>query len=70
MLIARKEPIRDTSYVLNFGRWKGHSLADVIKEDPHYVTWLSESTDLDIHADIVDEIGLSFEEAARNAKLR
>ena len=70
MLIAHKEPIRDTSFVLPFGRWKGHTIADVILEDPHYLTWAAENTDLDLHADIIDSIGESFEEAARNAKLR
>jgi hypothetical protein len=70
MLIAHKEPIRDTSFVLPFGRWKGHTIKDVLFEDPHYLTWLAENTDLDLHADILDAIGESFEEAARNAKLR
>jgi hypothetical protein len=49
---------------------EGHTIADVIQEDPHYLTWVAENTDLDIHADILDAIGVSFEEAARNAKLR
>lgn len=70
MLIAHKEPIRDTWYVLGFGRWKGHSIKDVMLEDPQYIIWLSESGTLDIHSDIIDEIETSFIDAAMNAKLR
>lgn len=70
MLIAQKEPIRDTSFVLPFGRWKGHTIADVLIEDPHYLTWLAENTDLDIHADILEEVEKSFIDAAFNARLQ
>lgn len=69
MLIDHKEPIRDTSFVLPFGRWKGHTIADVMLDDPSYLLWLASNTAIDLHADIISEIETSFEDAARNAKL-
>lgn len=37
--------------VLNFGKYKGQRLVDVIGRDPEYVIWLVKNTDNDIDAE-------------------
>ena len=61
LLITREMP---------FGKYKGMTIADLLEHDPHYLLWVSENTSLDLDHSILDDIGVSFEEAARNAKLK
>ena len=66
----RNETITDTSFVMPFGKYKGMTIADLLEHDPYYLFWISENTSLDLDHSILDDIGVSFEEAARNAKLK
>ena len=40
--------------ILTFGKYKGEKLADVMDDDPGYIVWLSENTDLVFEAGIVE----------------
>jgi len=51
----KKETISDKAWVFPFGKNQGESLQDVLDTDPDYVLWMAENTDLDFHADIIDE---------------
>ncbi len=65
----RREPIRDRNFVMPFGKYKGESIADLLFDDPAYLEWLHKNTDFELHADLLDEVQTSYEDAARNAKL-
>lgn len=57
-----REPIRDRKFVMPFGKHKGESIADLMEIDPHYLIWVHENTDLELHADLYDEAAGSLEE--------
>lgn len=71
MLIERnkREPIRSHSFTFKSGKYAGYSIGDLMMDDPGYLLWLHKNTDFELHADLIDELETSFEEAARNAKL-
>lgn len=50
------EPIRDKDFVMPFGRHKGLTLGEVMTGDPGWLMWLHNHTDLELHADIIDEL--------------
>lgn len=52
---APPEPISDRNYVLRFGRYRGDTLQDVLDNDPFYIVWLSDNTDMDFSWDILEE---------------
>lgn len=54
--IYRREPVRDKSFVMPFGKWQGIEIGEVMQDDPDYLMWLVENTDFDIHADLMDEM--------------
>lgn len=47
--------ITDKKYLLPFGKYKGESVQDVLDNDPRYLCWLQENTDLDFHYTIIEE---------------
>jgi hypothetical protein len=53
--MKKVEPIRDREWVFPWGKWRGTSLDEVITDDPDYILWLQSNTDMDFHADIIDE---------------
>jgi hypothetical protein len=65
----RREPIRSHSFTFKSGKYAGYSIGDLMMDDPGYILWLHHNTDFELHADLLDELETSFEEAARNAKL-
>jgi hypothetical protein len=52
-----------------FGKYKGETIADLLFDDPAYLEWLHNNTDFELHADLLDEVQTSYEDAARNARL-
>ena len=54
--------ITKKTYVLNFGKHKGHSIAFVIENDPGYILWLSEQEIVEFSDDILDEADLADDE--------
>ena len=54
---------------MTFGRYKGFTIKEILEDQPHYLTWLSENTDFDIDHKILDLVETSYEDAARNARL-
>lgn len=49
--------ISDRKYVMQFGRYKGESIQDILDNDPLYLVWLQENTDLDFHHELIEEAG-------------
>lgn len=66
---VRREPVRDRDFVMPFGKYKGETIGDLIFDDPGYLEWLHKNTDFELHADLLDEVETSYEDAARNARL-
>lgn len=54
--VYKREPIRDKTFVMPFGKYRGETIGDLMLDDPWYVLWLVEHTDFDIHADLADEL--------------
>lgn len=65
----KREPVRSKDYVMPFGKYKGETIADLLFDDPAYLEWLHTNTDFELHADLLDEVQTSYEDAARNARL-
>lgn len=52
----KRETIRDRNWIMPFGKFKGLALSEIIKNDPQYLVWLVDNTDLDFHSEIMDEV--------------
>jgi uncharacterized protein (DUF3820 family) len=52
-----------------FGKYKGETIADLLFNDPAYLEWLHKNTDFELDHVLLDEVQISYEDAARNAKL-
>lgn len=52
----KRETIRDRNWIMPFGKFKGTPLSEIIENDPQYLIWLVDNTDLDFHSEIMDEI--------------
>ncbi len=50
------ETISDRNYKIPFGAFKGKTIQEVLdSENPGYILWLNENTNLDFHYTILDE---------------
>ncbi|MGYP001338022402 len=61
----KRETIRDRNWVMPFGKFKGLALSEIIENDPQYLVWLVDNTDLDFHSEIMDEAQLGADEQQR-----
>lgn len=50
------EPIRDLDYRLTFGKHRGETIRDLMKNVPDYLTWLHNNTDFELHAELVEKL--------------
>lgn len=50
------EPIRDPNYRMAFGKHRGETLGDLMKNVPDYLLWLHEHTEFELHADLVEKL--------------
>lgn len=50
-----KQPITDRRYVMTFGKYKSESVQDILDNDPLYIVWLQDNTDMDFHHTILEE---------------
>lgn len=51
----KPQTISDRKYVLPFGKFKGETVQDVLDNDPRYLCWLQENTDMDFSWDILEK---------------
>ncbi len=42
--------------VLDFGAWIGHTVEEVIRQKPEYISWLMTNTDKKFYGSVTDEI--------------
>jgi hypothetical protein len=55
MALRDKQVISDMRYVLPFGRYKGETIAQVLKDDPFYLVWANDEVDwLDLDHKILE----------------
>jgi len=50
----RKEPVSDQNYKMQFGKYSGTSIKEILEHDPTYLKWLHENTDFELHADLLE----------------
>lgn len=51
--------ITDRNAVLRFGRYKGLTIGEVLKDDPAYLVWAAENVDgFDLHHELLSEAEL------------
>lgn len=58
---SAREPISDPNGVMPLGKYKGQKIQEIIDNDPQYICWMNENTDIDFHWAILD----AAEKAAR-----
>lgn len=52
----RKDPITDRNHVLNFSKFKGQSVAMVMKEEPSFLVWLHNNVpQFELGSDLLEE---------------
>lgn len=47
-------PITKLDQTLTFGKYKGETVRYVLDEDPSYLLWVAQETNIDIHVMIID----------------
>ena len=47
---------------ISFGKYKGKTVGEVLLDDPSYILWLVDETDIDVAIDIVDEAQDNFDD--------
>jgi len=51
----KREPIIDRHAVLQFGKWKGSTIDELLLDAPDYLVWLHENTDFELGCELLDE---------------
>lgn len=51
----KREPITDRHTVLQFGKWKGSTIDELLLDAPDYLVWLHETTDFELGCELLDE---------------
>lgn len=64
---VKPEPIRDRKWIIPVGKYKGMPLEEVMGIDAHYVIWLAEHTQYELHSDLMDELETDYNEAMLQA---
>jgi len=62
--VKPSEPIRDRKWVLPVGKYRGQTLETIMGVDPHYVRWLAENTEYELHSDLLDELDQDYDIAS------
>lgn len=52
--VRKPQMITDRNAVLTFGKYRGETIQDILDNDPLYIVWLSDNTDLDFHWEILE----------------
>ena len=48
-------PITDRHTVLQFGKWKGSTIDELLLDAPDYLVWLHENTDFELGCELLEE---------------
>lgn len=51
----KREPITDRHTVLQFGKWKGSTIDELLLDAPDYLVWLHENTDFELGHELLEE---------------
>jgi hypothetical protein len=64
----KPSPITDRNAVLTFGKYKGYSIADIMFDDPQYLSWLHNNSEFfELGYELLEEAEGAYKDAAENA---
>jgi hypothetical protein len=66
---TKREPINDRNHRLNFGKYRGWAIWEVIREEPSYLEWLCKNTDFELDHKLMEEVEGAYVNAAFEAAL-
>ena len=64
--IYNLKPISDKGFIFKSGKYANHTLGELIDLDPEYILFLQTKTNMDFHADIIDECERSSQSRSRD----
>lgn len=52
----KSQPITDRKHVMEFGKFKGETIQEILDNDPLYLVWLVENVpEFDLHHELLEE---------------
>lgn len=63
--VYKREPIRDPNWKFPFGKHKDVAIREVLACDYQYVMWLMNTSDFDVHCDLLDSVEENYQTGMR-----
>ena len=57
-----KNPIESLNQIVNFGKHSGKSVKWIVENDPSYILWIADETDIEINQEIVYMAQANFDD--------